>query len=127
MQVRHLVARDNVDPSGHVIDPTAARHGSLRGRQVWAIAGPIDAETHLNLDFAGHRLDTCVVVEALATGAAVVDGSPVSPAGQPAAYLLAATPLSAHIHRGPVDFGARRAAWLAVLRERRKAAATPFA
>jgi hypothetical protein len=125
MQVRHLVARDNVDDAGHVVDAMAVRHGSLRGRKVWALAGPIDPETHLNLDAAEHRLEMCVVVETFVVGAAVVDDSSEASDGEPGAYLLAATRPSAHAHRGAVDFGARRSAWLAAFRQRRQHVAQP--
>ena len=116
MQVRHLVARENVGDDGCVIDPLSVRHGTLRAGHVWALAGPIDAPTHLNLDFGEHRLDLCVVVEALEVGAAVVPGADPPPAS---AYLLATASPAARAHLGAVDFGARRAAWLTALRERR--------
>ncbi|CAA9219826.1 MAG: hypothetical protein AVDCRST_MAG77-420 [uncultured Chloroflexi bacterium] len=123
MQVRHLVARDNLSPEGRILDPTAVRHGALRAGRVYALAGPIDAETHLNLDFPDHHLDPCVVVESLTEGAAAL-ATPIPDVDEPASpYLLAATAPTAYDHRGPVDVGARRTAWLAALRERRNAAA----
>jgi hypothetical protein len=144
MQVRHLVARDNLTPDGRIVDPTAVRHGALRAGRVHALAGPIDAETHLNLDFPDHRLDPCVVVEALSEGAPVIfdaadlarpardeplpDDAPLTlppfpdtDTGPDSPYLLATTVPTAYAHRGPVDVGARRTAWLTALRERRAA------
>ena len=121
MVVRHLVARDNVvevDGAAVVVDPTAARHGALRAGRVAALAGAVDPATHLNLDFAAHRLDRCVVVEALTPGASVVF-DPV----EPGEYRLAAVAPGAFARLGTVDVGARRAAWLAALRARREAAA----
>ena len=104
MRLRHLVARANV-ADGLIVDPAAVRHGLIVGRRVAALAGPIDPLTHLNLDFAAHRLEGAVVASALEVGAEVAlsgDG-----------FEVAWPARSAFGHLGPVDVGARRAAWLA--------------
>ena len=104
MRLRHLVERANV-AGGWIVDPAAVRHGLIVGRQVAALAGPIDPATHLNLDFAEHRLDGAVVVEQMAVGGEVgFDGD---------AFAVAAPRRSAFRRLGPVDVGARRSAWVA--------------
>jgi hypothetical protein len=112
VSVRHLVAEANVGRNGLVLDPRQVRHGTVRAGRVWALAGEVDPQTHLNLDFAGHRLESCVVVATLAGGAAVrvVDDG----------YRLATVAADAFHHLGAVDVGQRRAAWLAQFQARRR-------
>ena len=106
MRLRHLVARANV-AGGAIVDPRAVRHGLVVGRRVAALAGPIDPLTHLNLDFAGHRLDGALVVAALEVGAEVaVEGD---------GFEVAWPRREAFGRLGAVDVGARRSAWLAGL------------
>jgi hypothetical protein len=69
LRVRHLTAADNVAVDGSLIDPTAVRHGLIVAGRVAALAGPIDAQTHLNADFDDHGLEQCAVVERLEIGA----------------------------------------------------------
>jgi hypothetical protein len=103
MRVRHLVARANV-VGGRIVDAAAVRHGLIVGRRVAGLAGPIDPLTHLNLDFAEHRLDGAVVVAALEVGAEVgLEGD---------GFEVALPARSAFGRLGPVDVGARRVAWL---------------
>ena len=103
MRVRHLVARANV-ADGLIVDAAAVRHGLIVGRRVAGLAGPIDPLTHLNLDFAAHRLEGAVVVAALEIGAEIgLDGD---------GFEVARPAGSAFGRLGPVDVGARRAAWL---------------
>lgn len=111
MLVRHLVAQHNVSPNGRVIAPERVRHGVLRAGRIYALAGEIDPETHLNLDFPDHQLGTCVVVADLEVGAPAMmrDDS----------YLYADTGPSMFSRFGAVNVGARRTAWLKVLQERR--------
>jgi hypothetical protein len=112
MTVRHLVARENVDRHGIVFDAARVRHGAVRAGRVYALAGEVDPATHLNLDFPDHRLEGAVVVEDLSPGAGVVaseDG-----------FGLARVDPSAFAHRGRVDVGARRVAWLAALHAGRR-------
>ena len=102
MRLRHLVASANVD-GGLIVDAGAVRHGLIVGGRVGALAGPIDPLTHLNLDFAEHRLDAAVVVAALEVGAEV------APAGD--GFAVASPRRAAFGRLGPVDVGARRLAW----------------
>jgi hypothetical protein len=69
MRVRHLTAADNVAPDGSLIDPSAVRHGLIVAGRVAALAGLVDAQTHLNADFDEHGLEQCAVVERLEVGA----------------------------------------------------------
>jgi hypothetical protein len=112
VRIRHLVAADNVDAQGFVIDPLLVRHGIVLAGQIADLAGPIDPRTHLNHDFHEHQLGECLVAERLERGAALLWNGERFRAAQlrPGAYA----PL------GPVDVGGRRAAWQqAVGRERR--------
>src|SRR5262249_17308939 len=72
MRIRHLVAADNVDAQGYVIDPLLVRHGIVLAGQIADMAGPIDPQTHLNRDFSEHRLEECRVAERLERGAAML-------------------------------------------------------
>lgn len=104
MRVRHLIAAADVDAEGRILAPERARHGVVVGGRIAELAGEIDPLTHLNLDFAEHRLETCLVAETLEVGAPILadeDG-----------WMLAITPRDAFAHLGPVDVGARRAAWV---------------
>ena len=69
MRVRHLTAADNVAADGSLIDPLAVRHGLIVAGRVSALAGLVDALTHLNADFDEHGLEQCAVVERLEVGA----------------------------------------------------------
>lgn len=105
MNVYHLVAAENVGDDGLIMDARLVRHGVIEAGRVGALAGPIDPLTHLNLDFAAHQLGECVVVAALAVGAAVGfagDG-----------FAVARPQRAAFARLGAVDVGARRAQWLA--------------
>lgn len=103
MRIRHLVAADNIDDAGFVIDPGLVRHGVIVGGRVADLAGPIEPETHLNLDFTLHRLDECLIVERLERDAAVLWADQQ--------FRRAAIHPNAYRRRGPVNVDARRAAW----------------
>jgi len=110
MRIRHLVAIDNVDAAGFVLDPLLARHGLMVGGRIAALAGPIEPATHLNLDFPAHRLDECLVVEWLAEGAPLLwEGDQ---------FRVAGVRASACRRLGPIDVDARRVAWQQKLRMR---------
>jgi hypothetical protein len=103
MRIRHLVAADNVDAQGYVIDPLLVRHGIVLGGQVADLAGPIDPQTHLNRDFAEHRLDHCLVAERLERGAELPrDGDH---------FRVALVRPGAYSSLGLVDVDVRRADW----------------
>ncbi len=72
MRIRHIVAIDNVDAQGYVIDPLLVRHGIVLVGQIGDLAGPIDPQTHLNRDFLEHRLEECLLAERLERGAALL-------------------------------------------------------
>ena len=108
MRIRHLVAADNVDPQGYVIDPLLVRHGIVLAGQIGDLAGPIDPQTHLNRDFLEHRLDECLVAERLERGAALLrDGD---------RFRVALVRPGAYTSLGPVDVDGRRADWQRAVR-----------
>jgi hypothetical protein len=103
MRIRHIVAIDNVDAHGFVIDPLLARHGIVLAGQIGDLAGQIDSQTHLNRDFPEHRLDECLVAERLERGAVLLrDGD---------RFRMALVRPGAHTSLGPVDVDRRRADW----------------
>lgn len=110
MRIRHIVTRANVDPDGTVIDPYQIRHGIIVGARLAGMAGLIDPLTHLNRDFPDHRAERCLIVEAFTLGAPAL----VEPDG----FTWAIVHPKDHQHRGRVDVGARRQAWLAEFRAR---------
>ena len=103
MRLRHLVASDNVDAQGYVIDPLLVRHGIVLAAQIGDLAAPIDPLTHLNRDFAEHRLEECLVAERMERGAALLrDGD---------RFRIAMVRTAAYTSLGPVDVDRRRADW----------------
>jgi hypothetical protein len=107
MRIRHIVAADNVDAQGFVIDPLLVRHGIVLAGHVGDLAGRIDSLTHLNRDFLEHRLDECLVAERLERGAALLcDGD---------RFRMALVRPSAYASLGPVDVDRRRADWQRVV------------
>jgi hypothetical protein len=103
MRIRHLVAADNVDAQGYVIDPLLVRHGIVLAGRIGDLAGPIDPQTHLNRDFPEHRLEECLVAERLERGAALLrDGD---------RFRMALVRAGASASLGPVDVDRRRADW----------------
>jgi hypothetical protein len=103
MRIRHLVAADNVDEQGYVIDPLLVRHGIVLAGQIADLAGLVDPQTHLNHDFAEHRLDECLIAERLERGAALLrDGE---------RFRVAIVRPGAYAQLGPVDVDGRRADW----------------
>mgnify|MGYP003350487184 FL=1 len=105
MNVRHLVALANVAPDGFVADAARAVHGTVRAGSVFAVGGEVDLATHCNLDFDDHRIDACLVAEALTPGSPIV----TDPTGVP---LVVRVKSNEFRPRGVVDVGARRIAWL---------------
>ena len=103
MRVRHLTSAENVAPDGSLIDPAAVRHGLIVGGRVAALAGLVDAHTHLNAEFEEHGLEQCVVVDELAVGSAAHFGSD--------GLRLAWAADAAYRSLGQVDTGARLVAW----------------
>jgi hypothetical protein len=103
MRIRHLTSADNLDAEGWLVDPLRVAHGIVVGGRVADLAGPIDPQTHLNLDFPGHRLDACLVAERLERGAPLLwDGD---------GFAMTEARATAYTRLGGVDESARRAAW----------------
>ncbi|HLH73625.1 MAG TPA: hypothetical protein VKX96_10105 [Chloroflexota bacterium] len=113
MIIRHVVARENVDASGRLVDPERVRHGVIVAGRIVDLSGEVDPCTHLNLDYPEHRLAGCVVAERLERGAAIVFA---------AGGLRFAYPRPDQFrHLGRVDMGARRTEWLTALAHRKAA------
>ena len=103
MRIRHIVAIDNVDAQGFVIDPLLVRHGIVLAGQIGDLAGPVDPHTHLNRDFPEHRLEECLVAERLDRGAALLrDGD---------RFRMALARPAAYTSLGSVDVDRRWADW----------------
>ena len=103
MRIRHIVAADNVDAQGYVIEPLLVRHGIVLAGQIGDLAGPIDPQTHINRDFVEHRLEECLVAERLDRGAALLrDGD---------RFRMALARPAAYTSLGSVDVDRRRADW----------------
>ncbi|MEI8305521.1 MAG: hypothetical protein WCF99_00520 [Chloroflexales bacterium] len=99
-----MTSADNVDAEGWLVDPLRVVHGIVVGGQIADMSGVIDPLTHLNLDFPGHRLGTCLVAERLERGAALRwEGD---------RFALAEARARDYTRRGAVDESARRAAML---------------
>jgi hypothetical protein len=97
--VRHCVEESNVDETGIVLDPKKARHVTIRSGRIEAFSGPIDAATHLNLDYPEHGITRCVIAEKFEKGARVRFGRD--------GLDFAAVDQAALVHLGPVDFTQR--------------------
>jgi hypothetical protein len=110
VRIHHVVAEDNVDPDGLIRDPSRARHCVIAAGRLADLSGEVDPRTHLNLDYAAHRLGRCVVARALRRG------EPVLRTGDHFTYAGVAARSLAHL--GHVDLHQRRAAWLAAHRAR---------
>src|SRR5215213_3661144 len=110
MRVRHLTAAHNVAPDGLLIDPSAVRHGLLVAGRVSALAGLVDALTHLNADFDEHGLEQCAVVERLEIGAPACFGDD--------GLRLAWADDAAYQPLGRVDVNERLRAWRAARTQR---------
>jgi hypothetical protein len=63
MLVRHCVEESNVDESLAVIDPRLVRHVVIVHGRLESLSGMIDPASHLNLDYADHKVTTCVIAE----------------------------------------------------------------
>jgi hypothetical protein len=69
--VRHCVEASNVSEGSFVIDPLKIRHVTVKAGKIDDMSSFIDPATHLNLDFAIHKADLCIISENLERGAKV--------------------------------------------------------
>lgn len=99
MLVRHCVEASNVDDNSLVIDPLKIRHVTVKAGKIDDVSGYIDPATHLNLDFAIHRADHCIISKELEKGAKVR----FSEQG----FEFAFVPKTAFEHFGSVDYTRR--------------------
>jgi hypothetical protein len=99
MLVRHCVEASNVDENSLIVDPLKIRHVTVKARKIDDMSSFIDPATHLNLDFAIHKIDLCIISEKLEKGAKVR----FSDQG----FLFAVVPKTAFRHFGSVDYTKR--------------------
>jgi hypothetical protein len=71
IKIRHCVEESNVDDNMNVIDPNKIRHVTVAGGKIVLISGLIDPLSHLNLDFADHRVTTCIIADRFEVGSPV--------------------------------------------------------
>lgn len=99
-----MVEELNVDEKSYVLDPFKIRHGVVRAGKIWDLAGSIDYRTHLNLDFADHRVTKCIITSQFCKYAAVKikeDG-----------FVFAHVKNESYKHLGFVDIDERRIEWM---------------
>ncbi|HHT9126060.1 MAG TPA: hypothetical protein ACFYD6_09615 [Candidatus Brocadiia bacterium] len=104
MVIRHVVEISNVDDEGYVIDAFKIKHGVVRAGKIWDLAGFIDFRTHLNLDFADHRVTECIIAGQFSKYAPIKikqDG-----------FVFAKVKGESYRHFGFVDIDARRIEWM---------------
>lgn len=99
MLVRHCVEASNVNEHSLVVDPLRIRHVTVKAGKIDDMSSFIDPATHLNLDFAIHKADRCIISEKLEKGAKVK----FSDQG----FAFAVVPETAFKHFGSVDYTQR--------------------
>jgi hypothetical protein len=97
--IRHCVEESNVDRDMNVVDPTKIRHVTVAGGRIALISGLIDPASHLNLDFADHRVTICIIAERFEVGAKVKMDSD--------GLVFATVPRSLYGHYGYLDYTQR--------------------
>jgi hypothetical protein len=97
--IRHCVEESNVDSDMTVVDPTKIRHVTVAGGRIALISGLIDPASHLNLDFADHRVTICIIAERFEVGAKVKMDSD--------GLVFATVPRSLYGHYGYLDYTQR--------------------
>ena len=60
-----------MDENGHILDATKVRHVTIKAGKIESLSGLIDPASHLNLDYPGHRVTTCVIAETFSVGAQI--------------------------------------------------------
>ena len=104
MNIRHVVEAANIDSMGYVLDPFKIRHGVVRAKKLWSLAGLIDPKTHLNLDFIDHKVTDCIIAASFEKDSNVEierDG-----------FVFAAVKSESYKHIGFVDIDKRRIEWM---------------
>ena len=99
MLVRHCVESSNVNERSFIVDPFKIRHVTVKEGKIDDMSSFIDPTTHLNLDFANHKADMCIVSEKLEKGAKIQ----YSDQG----FAFAVVPKTAFKHLGSVDYTQR--------------------
>jgi hypothetical protein len=99
MLVRHCVDASNVSESSFVIDPLKIRHVTVKAGKIDDMSSFIDPATHLNLDFAIHKAELCIISENLEKGAKVRFNYQ--------GFAFAIVPETAFRHFGSIDYTKR--------------------
>jgi hypothetical protein len=71
IKIRHCVEESNIDDDMNVIDANKIRHVTVVGGRIVQMSGLIDPMSHLNLDFADHRVTICIIAERFEVGSPV--------------------------------------------------------
>jgi hypothetical protein len=69
--IRHCVEESNIDENYLVTDPTRIKHVIVSGGKIHSMSGFIDPTSHLNVDYALHKVTKCVIAEKFEIGAQV--------------------------------------------------------
>jgi hypothetical protein len=99
MLVRHCVESSNVDVRSVIVDPSKICHVTVKEGKIDDMSSFVDPATHLNLDFANHKADMCIISEKLEKGAKIR----YSDQG----FAFAVVPRTAFKHLGSVDYTQR--------------------
>ena len=98
------------------MDPTKARHVTMKGGKVGSLSGLIDPDSHLNLDYPDHKVTVCVIAEKFSVGAAIrFSDQGVS---------FATVRRSSYAHYGLVDYTQRLSDMIASVKSRKKKSTT---
>jgi urease accessory protein len=112
MLVRHCVEESNVDERLAVIDPRLVRHVVIVHGRLESLSGMIDPASHLNLDYADHKVTTCVIAEKFEVKARVRYGNQ--------GLVFASVSRSAFGHYGHVDYTQRFFDMVKAVKKKRK-------
>ncbi len=112
MLVRHCVESVNVDELSFIVDPFKICHVTIKEGKIDDMASFVDPTTHLNLDFANHKVDVCLISEKLEKGAKIryTDQG----------FAFAVVPRAAFKHLGSVDYTQRLLDMKESIRKRRE-------
>lgn len=111
--IRHCVEESNVDENFRVIDPTKIRHVVIKAGKIEAMSGLIDPASHLNLDYAEHRVTTCVIAEEFSINARVKFSND--------RLVFATVDRSSFRHHGRIDYTKRLSDMIEAVKNRNEA------
>ena len=100
----------NVDENFSVIDPTKIRHVVIKAGKIEAMSGLIDPASHLNLDYAEHRVTTCVIAEKFSINSSIKFSNE--------RLVFAAVDRSSFRHHGRIDYTQRLSDMIEAVKKR---------